>query len=144
MKDLIEYAKTFIGVPYKWGGDNPMTGFDCSGFIQWVLASVGADPKGDQTAQVLHDLLLQQGGRPLTDPKAGAIVFYGKTPSQITHVSLCLNTQQIIEAGGGGSATTSVVEAAKTGACVRVRPFVDRKDRVAMVMPNYPIWVTND
>lgn len=144
MKLLTDYAMKFIGVPYRWGGSNPMNGFDCSGFAQFVLESVGADPKGDQTAQALHDTLLVQGGVLLKSPKAGALCFYGRTPTKITHVSIAINEYQIIEAGGGDSTTTSVVEAAKKDACVRVMPFDRRKDVVAIVLPNYPLWVTND
>ena len=141
MKNLIEYAKCWLGVPYVWGGSNPMTGFDCSGFMQWVLQSVGVDPQGDQTAQALHDILLKSGGIPLKNPQAGAICFYGKTPTAITHTSMCVSEHQIIEAGGGGSSTTSALEAAKHDACVRVRPIDGRKDLVEIVLPKYPLWV---
>jgi cell wall-associated NlpC family hydrolase len=143
MKALLEYAKMFVGVPYVWGGSNSMRGFDCSGFVQFILQSVGVDPKGDQTAQTLHDLFLHNGGVPLTIPKAGAICFYGKTESSIYHVAFALSEHQIIEAGGGDHTTTSVAEAAKRDACVRIRPADARKDLVSIVLPNYPLWVTN-
>jgi len=144
MKSLIEYALKFVGVPYKWGGSNPMTGFDCSGLVQFILQSVGADPKGDQNAQGLHDILLLQGGLNITHYRAGAISFYGKTPSSISHVAFCLNANQIVEAGGGDSTTVNEAEAAKRDACVRVRTTDARRDRIAIIMPNYPLWVTNE
>lgn len=143
MKALVEYAMRFIGVPYRWGGSNPMTGFDCSGFLQFLLASVGADPKGDQTAQTLHDLLLAQGGTSVLIPRAGDVCFYGLKTSSITHVAMCVSEHQIIEAGGGDHNTINVTEAAKRDACVRLRPRAARKDIVAVIRPNYPLWVTN-
>src|SRR5262245_15294757 len=35
---LIRTARSLEGTPYQWGGDDPSSGFDCSGFVQYVLA----------------------------------------------------------------------------------------------------------
>ncbi len=35
--ELVEYAKTLIGVPYLYASTNPANGFDCSGFITYVF-----------------------------------------------------------------------------------------------------------
>ena len=37
---IASYAQDFIGVPYVWGGSSP-SGFDCSGFVQYVMRSCG-------------------------------------------------------------------------------------------------------
>ncbi len=38
---VVNYACTFIGKPYVWGGTDPNTGADCSGFIQYVYRNFG-------------------------------------------------------------------------------------------------------
>ena len=41
LDQLLETAFTYIGIPYVWAGDRPSTGFDCSGFTQFVFAQHG-------------------------------------------------------------------------------------------------------
>ncbi len=39
--DVIAYAKQFVGNRYVWGGTDPHTGADCSGYLQYVFAHFG-------------------------------------------------------------------------------------------------------
>jgi cell wall-associated NlpC family hydrolase len=123
-----QYAERFIGTPYRWAGDDPMAGFDCSGLVVECLQAVGRLNYGiDATAQVLHDALkayaaAESFGR-------GDLVFFGKTNTSITHVGIIcsgyiwhLSGHLMIEAGGGGSKTLTVEDAIKQNAYVRVRP----------------------
>ena len=135
---LIEYAKTFLGIPYLWGGKSSQ-GFDCSGFIQEVLAFAGIDPDGDQNAQSYYNHFLIRG---LSNAKtAGALVFYGKDNKSITHISMMINDSQIIEAGGGDHTTLTKEVAQAQRAFVRVRPVTRRKDIIAIILPLYPTWL---
>lgn len=38
---VVDYARQFLGMQYKWGGSNPNSSFDCSGFTQYVLGKFG-------------------------------------------------------------------------------------------------------
>lgn len=136
MKLLVDYALQFVGVPYVWGGANYLTGIDCSGFIQELLASCGADPPGDQTAQGLYDHFATQTV-PMHIPQIGALLFFGKSASEVTHVAMALDYYRMIEAGGGGSKTVDRATAAQQGAMVRIRAIDRRSDLVAIFMPKY-------
>jgi cell wall-associated NlpC family hydrolase len=135
MKLLYDYALSFIGLPYIWGGDDAVAGFDCSGLVQELLAAIGADPAGDQNAQTLHDHFLANGK--LGVMGLGALVFYGKSTKEISHIVMMLDDKSCIGADGGGSTTVDRAAAIKANAFVKVRPFDYRKDMVAIVMPDY-------
>ncbi len=52
----VSYAQRFIGLPYLWGGDDPIAGFDCSGLIVDVLQAVGLlAHKSDYSAAALYE-----------------------------------------------------------------------------------------
>lgn len=38
---IVDLARSFVGGKYVWGGNNPKTGFDCSGLIQYVYKQNG-------------------------------------------------------------------------------------------------------
>jgi len=145
MQILIDYAMRFNNTPYRWGGDDPIEGYDCSGLVQDILASVGQDPPGDQTAQGLFNFFSQNGiifgpHKTISDADAiGAIAFFGKGNASISHVGFIVSNSplRMIEAGGGGSHTQDKKDAARQNAFVRVRPVGSRKDIIAIIRPHY-------
>ncbi len=38
---MLAEAEKYLGYPYVWGGSNPSTSFDCSGFVSWVINHSG-------------------------------------------------------------------------------------------------------
>lgn len=136
-----EVALSCLNIPYLYGGKNPLTGMDCSGFVEWCLDSVGMSPPGVANAQALFDWFMKENKAMGTLFEAGSICFYGKSVTEISHVSIMINENQIIEAGGGDHTTISLAEAQRRGACVRIRPINHRKDVVMIIYPKYPDWV---
>ena len=39
----VKLALQAVGVPYRWAGESPDTGFDCSGLVRWAYGRVGVD-----------------------------------------------------------------------------------------------------
>ena len=135
MDILKQYAMSFVGKPYRWGGNNPITSFDCSGLVNELLDSVGLKPKGDYTAQMLFNYFDPISER--NSYKIGALAFYGESVTKINHVAFLLDNYRILEAGGGSSSTITVDDAAKQNAFIRIRLINRRKDLVAVIRPRY-------
>lgn len=137
MKVLYDYAMSFVGTPYLWGGDDPINGYDCSGFLIEFLQAAGVYPRGlDSNAAGLF-AYFQSGIVPL--PAFGTLVFFGGSSGPgITHIGLALNDTTMLEAGGGTSKTLTRADAATQNAFIRVRPIKARNDLVAFRHPPYP------
>lgn len=137
MDTFRDYALSFIGLPYKWGGDDPVEGFDCSGLIIELYKSVGILPRDyDGTAQSIYDLFEKQSLQ--NSYGLGSLVFYGESVTKITHVAMLIDNSQpwrIIEAGGGNSHVLNKEDAALKNAYVRIRPMNYRSDKVAVIKP---------
>jgi cell wall-associated NlpC family hydrolase len=135
MQLLKEYALSFVGIRYTWGGSHPEQGYDCSGFVQELLKSAGLDPPGDQTAQALFNHFEKNATWNVR--QIGSLAFFGASVSSISHVAMLLDPYRMIEAGGGGSKTLTPADAIRDNAFVRVRLVASRKDLVAILKPNY-------
>ena len=122
-------AWSFIGIPYKWGGNDPMAGFDCSGYCIEIMKSVGIFPRaGDWTAQTLWD---KHRDKNQDYPSEGALVFWhDRSLTKIVHVEYCLDHFHAIGASGGGGRTITVQDAIEQDAYIKVRP-INSRPRVA-------------
>lgn len=123
----LDIAKEFLGRPYVWGGDDPIAGFDCSGFIVEILKSVGLLPsKGDWTAHGLYELYKE---RVVTAIMKGCLVFWDRNKdNKMDHVEMVFidyldGDTFTIGASGGGSRTMSLRDAIEQNAYIKIRPM---------------------
>ena len=83
---LVSFAKTLIGIPYRYASSNPAKGFDCSGFVNYVFKNLGIDvPRSSRE--------FTKAGKPvsLADAKVGDIlIFTGTNPKvrSVGHVGI--------------------------------------------------------
>lgn len=118
----VNYIKNFLGLKYKWGGDDPIDGLDCSGAVNEMLKCAGKiREKEDYTADQLR------WKYPEADkPEIGVLVFFGK--AKATHVGICITDTLMIEAGGGNSSTEDEADAIRQNAYMKIRPILRRHD----------------
>jgi cell wall-associated NlpC family hydrolase len=113
-------ALHYVGLPYVWGGDDAIQGFDCSGFVIELLKSVGLYPRGsDTTAEGLFGYYKD---KEVQDIKEGCLVFWA-TGNKITHVEYVWKKKLTIGASGGNSKVKTRADAIKHNAYVKVRPL---------------------
>jgi len=130
--DVVRYAYRFVGVPYKWGGDDLEHGVDCSGLIRCVLQRFDLLPSGDFNSQMLYD---QYSSCEVEQFAPGNIVFFGRDTNRIHHVAICVDRKRMIEAAGGNAKTRTLGMALARKAAVVVSDINRRDDRVAIVDP---------
>lgn len=137
MQFMIQYVMQFVGVPYHWGGDDPISGQDCSGLVGEFLMASGVIKRGTpkMNAQMLFNFLEKQNSG--TYPCVGAIVFFGKSIKAISHVGFCIDPHYMIHAASGDSTTLTKERASEQNAFVRMDRVDYRKDLIATFKPRY-------
>lgn len=93
---LIAEAEKYIGYPYVWGGSNPSTSFDCSGFVSWVLTNSGVCNTGRLGAQGLYNI-----STPVSNPQPGDLVFFTGTYDTpgVSHVGIYVGNSMMLHCG---------------------------------------------
>jgi cell wall-associated NlpC family hydrolase len=105
---VVAIAMRYLGVPYRWGGASPSTGFDCSGLTMYVYAQIGISLPHYAAAQY-------QMGVPVSRDQLqlGDLVFY----RGLGHMGMYV---------GGGN----YIHAPQTGDVVKISSVSERSDWV--------------
>ena len=95
---LITEAEKYLGYPYVWGGSNPDTSFDCSGFVSYVLTNSGLVNTGRLGAQGLYNVCT-----PVSKANAqpGDLIFFVGTYDTpgVSHVGIYVGDGVMIHCG---------------------------------------------
>ncbi|GFI47377.1 putative endopeptidase p60 [Lachnospiraceae bacterium] len=96
---MIREAEKYLGMAYVWGGASPETGFDCSGFVSWVINNSGNGwDVGRQTAEGLRRNCAAVSP---SEARPGDLVFFQGTynTSGASHVGIYVGNGMMIHAG---------------------------------------------
>lgn len=101
--EIINTAKSFLGTPYQWGGTSP-SGFDCSGFVQYVLAENGKSVPRTSQEQFAGGQAVDK-----SNLQAGDLVFYNWSGgTEATHVGIYEGNGKMIHAPHSGDVVKEV------------------------------------
>ena len=97
---MLAVAEQYLGYPYVWGGTNPTTSFDCSGYVSWVINHSGWN-YGRLGVMGLEDICTPVS---VADAKPGDLVFFIGTydapyPNRPTHVGIYVGGGRMIHCG---------------------------------------------
>lgn len=91
-------AMGLVGIPYRWGGNTPDSGFDCSGLVKYVLARSASVDLPRTTAE------MSERGQSV-DPDeiaAGDLVFFNTTGRPHSHVGIYVGNLRFVNAPSTG------------------------------------------
>ena len=94
---ILKEAEKYLGFPYVWGGSNPSTSFDCSGYVSWVINHSGWNV-GRLGAQGLCNICTPVSS---ANAKPGDLVFFEGTydTDGVSHVGIYVGNGMMIHCG---------------------------------------------
>lgn len=94
----INKALSLQGIPYVWGGTTT-SGFDCSGFVQYIYSQLGVN-----LPRVSQDQARATTSIPVSQAEPGDLLFWGSAGAEY-HVGIYLGNNQFIDADMPGDVT---------------------------------------
>ena len=101
-QDVTMYALGLIGVNYKFGGNTPDTGLDCSGLVRYVFQEVTGVTL-PRTAKEMSTVGAKVGAG---DLQPGDLVFFNTRRFAFSHVGIYLGDNRFVHAPSRGSEVT--------------------------------------
>lgn len=103
---LVARAKSQRGTDYRYGGETPRRGFDCSGFTLWTFEKVAQLPR----SSIQQYKLGRRTGYKRIDKKArlhrGDLVFFKTTSARIGHAGMYIGRGKFIHSSSGAGKVT--------------------------------------
>ncbi len=98
-QEVLDYAKTFLGVKYVYGGSSPK-GFDCSGFTKYVFAHFNISLQRTSSAQYSTSVTKISK----SELQVGDLVFFGSpgSPNKVGHVGIYAGNNTFIHSSSPG------------------------------------------
>jgi cell wall-associated NlpC family hydrolase len=98
---VVPTAERYLGTRYRYGGTSPSSGFDCSGFVQYVFARNAVKLPRTSRQQAKVGTPLRRDWRALAP---GDLVMFAERGEAISHVAIYAGKNRIIHAtsSGGG------------------------------------------
>lgn len=92
-ENVVDYALSFVGGRYVWGGNDPHTGADCSGFVRYILSNTA----GVSMSRTSADQAREGTTVSAEEMQPGDLLFYGRG-SRVNHVAMYIGDGQIVHA----------------------------------------------
>jgi len=87
-------ALRYVGVPYRPGGESPDTGFDCSGFVRYVIG-LATRLEMPRTVEDQFQVGMRIAG---TEIRAGDLVFFSTVAPGASHVGIAIDSGEFVHA----------------------------------------------
>lgn len=100
-RSVIRTGERYIGIPYRWGGDTPREGMDCSGFTRYVFGKHGISIPRTSRQQAAIGQRLPTSWRSV---RPGDLVMFANSGGRINHVAIYAGNNKILHStsSGGG------------------------------------------
>lgn len=86
-------AQRTQGIPYRYGGEDPRTGMDCSAFVRWVYGHAGISLPRTSREQMAASRLIREY-------VPGALLFFSSAGREVDHVAIYLGRGYMLHASG--------------------------------------------
>ncbi|KAF0865334.1 C40 family peptidase [Pseudomonas sp. LD120] len=98
--DVLFRALGLVGTPYRWGGNTPDTGFDCSGLIAYVYRDVAGIALPRSTREMISMQAQSVGKNAL---QTGDLIFFATNGgSQVSHAGIYVGEGRFVHAPATG------------------------------------------